>query len=81
MHQEAQQRHYSTASDSNQWQSRAVIIQGGIRCSCHTLRKQQQICSWLDTNTKTASSQPYWGQCTDARYRGATEGQQSRRAQ
>lgn len=32
MHRAAQGRHYSTAPESNQWQSRAVIIQGGISC-------------------------------------------------
>lgn len=32
MHGAAQQRHYSTVSDSHQWQSRAVIIQEGISC-------------------------------------------------
>lgn len=32
MHRAVQGRHYSTAPESNQWQSRAVIIQGGISC-------------------------------------------------
>lgn len=32
MHRAAQGRHYSTAPESHQWQSRAVIIQGGISC-------------------------------------------------
>lgn len=32
MHRAAQGRHHSTAPESNQWQSTAVIIQGGISC-------------------------------------------------